>query len=330
MLNTESPEVRFTIQAVQQAALLVRQVQAELVSPALTKEDRSPVTVADFASQAVVARLLSQAFPDDPLVAEEDSAALLTQEAEPDLQLVTQFATRVTGPAGPDQVCAWIDRGRSGYASRFWTLDPIDGTKGFLRGDQYAVALALVEQGRVQIGALGCPGLVDGQTPDFHGPGSLVIAVRGQGTWTTSLEAPGAFQPLRVSTQSRPSDARLLRSFESGHTNVSKIDQFAEALAINAAPVRMDSQAKYAVLAAGGGDLLLRLISSSRPDYREKIWDQAAGSLVLEEAGGCISDLDGKSLDFSTGRTLAHNRGVLASNGTLHAPALRTLAQIGA
>ena len=80
----------------------------------------------------------------------------------------------------------------------------------------------------------------------------------------------------------------------------------------------MDSQAKYAVLAAGDGDVLLRLISPSRPDYREKIWDQAAGSIVIEEAGGRITDLDGKPLDFSHGRTLAKNRGILATNGHLH------------
>jgi 3'(2'), 5'-bisphosphate nucleotidase len=92
----------------------------------------------------------------------------------------------------------------------------------------------------------------------------------------------------------------------------------------------MDSQAKYAVLAAGGGDLLLRLLSPSKPDYRERIWDQAAGSLVLEEAGGKITDLDGKPLNFCTGRTLLQNRGILASNGMLHAPALTALRQIGA
>ncbi len=87
----------------------------------------------------------------------------------------------------------------------------------------------------------------------------------------------------------------------------------------------MDSQAKYAVLAAGEGDVLLRLISPSRPDYREKIWDQAAGSIVIEEAGGRITDLDGKPLDFSHGRTLAKNRGILATNGHLHDAVLARL-----
>jgi 3'(2'), 5'-bisphosphate nucleotidase len=92
----------------------------------------------------------------------------------------------------------------------------------------------------------------------------------------------------------------------------------------------MDSQAKYAVLAAGKGDILLRLLSPSKPGYREKIWDQAAGSIVLEEAGGRISDLDGNPLDFSRGRSLAGNRGVLATNGCLHEAALQALRQLGA
>jgi 3'(2'), 5'-bisphosphate nucleotidase len=139
-----------------------------------------------------------------------------------------------------------------------------------------------------------------------------------------------ALTRLQVSPQKLNSQARLLRSFESGHTNVSQIDVFAEALGIEAEPVRMDSQAKYAVLAAGKGELLLRLLSPSKLDYREKIWDQAAGSLVLEEAGGQITDLDGKPLNFNTGRSLTQNRGILASNGNLHAAALQALKQIGA
>ena len=90
-----------------------------------------------------------------------------------------------------------------------------------------------------------------------------------------------------------PAGARLLRSFESGHTNVSQIDVLANHLGVAAEPVRMDSQAKYAILAAGGGEIYLRLLSANRLDYREKIWDQAAGSIVIEEAGGRVTDLDG-------------------------------------
>jgi 3'(2'), 5'-bisphosphate nucleotidase len=92
----------------------------------------------------------------------------------------------------------------------------------------------------------------------------------------------------------------------------------------------MDSQAKYAVLAAGGGEVILRLLSPKRPDYREKIWDQAAGSIILEEAGGRLTDLSGKPLDFTQGRLLTSNRGVLATNGSLHEKVLQGLAAVQA
>jgi len=330
LINYNQPEIDFALNAVSQAASLVRHIQSEMVMPSLTKDDLSPVTIADYASQALVARLLAEAFPNDPLVAEEDASGLRPSGDGDDrqaefLERVTHYISALAPEATPQVVCAWIDRGAAAPARRFWALDPIDGTKGFLRGDQYAVALALVVDGQVQLGALGCPNLSDAFRPDPHGPGSLLIAARGQGTWVTWLEGNGDFEPLHVSKRTDPSLARLLRSFESGHTDVDRIVDFSTALGIRAAPVRMDSQAKYAVLASGKADLLLRLLSPARPDYREKIWDQAAGALILEEAGGKITDLEGKPLDFAAGRTLANNRGVLASNGLLHSAALNGL-----
>jgi 3'(2'), 5'-bisphosphate nucleotidase len=337
---SQDPETKFALEAVRLASLLVRHVQNELVllagsSPAgdqtsISKSDLSPVTVADFAAQAVVAHSLARSFPDEALVAEEDSSELRKPESAQMLDAVTRFVRTYFSNATPEIVCNWIDHNRVDTARRFWTLDPIDGTKGFLRGDQYAIALALVVDGQVQVGVLGCPNLVEGYRPDLEGSGSLVIARRGQGAWVTDLAQPGNYERLSVSRRYKPEEARLLRSFESGHTNVDQIDLFAQAMGVQAQPVLMDSQAKYAVLAAGKGDLLLRLLSPSRPDYREKIWDQAAGSIVLEEAGGKITDLFGKDLDFRTGRSLTNNRGILASNGLLHPAALSALERVGA
>jgi 3'(2'), 5'-bisphosphate nucleotidase len=323
--------VSYALRIVQQAALLASRIQAEMVSPAISKSDRSPVTVADFAIQALVARRLMEAFPADPLVAEEDSSAL---KDSPLLEQVTGFVTGMEPAANPQSICEWIDRGRdSSRASRwlaptrYWLLDPIDGTKGFLRGGQYAVALALMVDGQAQIGVLGCPEweLIEGAG------GSLVYAVRSRGTWATTLDEQ-AFPNLRLNVSNRgdPAQARLLRSFEAGHTNVDQIEQFAATLGIQTKPVLMDSQVKYAVLAAGQGDLMLRLLSPENPNYREKAWDQAAGSLVVEEAGGRVTDLDSKPFDFTLGRELIHNRGVLVSNGKLHEAALLALKAIGA
>lgn len=330
MIDLNNPEVKFATSAVQQAGLLVKQVQSEMVSSALTKDDRSPVTVADYASQALIAQRLFEAFPNDPLVGEEDATELRKPETRSVLEQVTRFVSQYTPNATHETVCEWIDRGNADPAHRFWTLDPIDGTKGFLRGDQYAVALALIVGGKVQIGVLGCPNLNNAYRPNPDGPGSLIIAVRGKGTWTTPLTVDGSYEPLSVSGLDDASQARLLRSFESGHTNAGQIDEFAQVLGVEAEPVRMDSQGKYGVLAAGKGELLLRLLSPAKPNYKEKIWDQAAGSLVIEEAGGKISDLHGKTLDFNAGKTLANNRGILASNASLHEQALKALRRIAA
>ncbi|GMW03672.1 MAG: 3'(2'),5'-bisphosphate nucleotidase [Candidatus Hydrogenedentota bacterium] len=323
--DVRHPEVAFAIQAVSAAAQVVREVQRELVPEAVAKKDKSPVTVGDFAAQAVVGCLVEQAFPGDALVGEEDASHLRTPEAAPLLNQVTRFAGTQLAYATPQTVCAWIDHGKGHPGKRFWTLDPIDGTKGFLRGEQYAIAFALVVDGHVTVGALACPNLRDASVPDIGGQGSLVIAKRGEGTWTRPLFAEGPLVQLHVSAEADAARIRLLRSVEKAHTNMSEIDVIADRLGVNVAPVGMDSQAKYAVLAAGGGEAMLRLLSPDKPDYKECIWDQAAGSIVVEEAGGRVTDLTGKPLDFSAGAKLTNNSGVVASNGVLHDPILRAI-----
>lgn len=328
MIDISNPEVQFAMESVRAGARLAREVEREMVEPALTKDDRSPVTVADFAVQGLIGCLLEKAFPATPLVAEEDSAQLREPAEEATCRRVAEYVARRISGAAPETVCAWIDRGNAEPCERFWTLDPIDGTKGFLRGDQFAVGMALIENGDVTIGAIGCPNLSEAHRPDTGGPGTLLIAARGQGAWWQPLENGGELQPLRVSETADTAHMRILRSFETGHTNVGRIERMAAAAGVTAEPVRMDSQAKYAVLASGHAELLLRLLTAKQPDYRERIWDQAAGALITAEAGGRITDLDGKRLDFSAGRTLANNRGICASNGRIHDVVLETLRDI--
>jgi 3'(2'), 5'-bisphosphate nucleotidase len=288
------------------------------------------VTVADFAVQALVARRLAERLPGSVLIGEEQADALRLEEGVAALDQVTSFVRSAIPDATPEDVCGLIDRASGEPPSTFWILDPIDGTKGFLRREQYAVALALVRNGRVELGVLGCPELAAPARPTNNGVGTLVIAARGQGAWSQPLSESGEWQRLSVSRRSEPAAARILRSVEKAHTNTDEIGQLVASLRVTEPTVAMDSQAKYAVLAAGAGDVLLRLISPSRPDYREKIWDQAAGSIVVTEAGGRISDLDGRQLDFSHGRTLAQNRGIVATNGHLHELILAGLRKIGA
>jgi len=325
-----SAEADFAIDAVTRACDTVRQVQAEMVTPALTKGDRSPVTVGDFAAQAIVARLLNDTFPRDALVGEESAAALRAAGGADTLAQVVHFVARSFSDATDESVCQWIDRGDQTPDQRYWTLDPIDGTKGFLRGDQYVVALALIEGGAPVLGIVGCPNLSVRGEPAGSGSGSLYLAAANEGAWAQPLDGGAKPERVSVSEAAEVAELRILRSYESGHTDADKIDELAAALGIAAEPVRMDSQAKYAILAAGKGELLLRLLSPSRPDYREKIWDHAAGALLVEEAGGRVTDLDGKPLDFTRGRSLAANRGIVASHGRLHDQILAALQKLGA
>ncbi len=324
-----TPETQFLLAAVRQAAWLIKQVESHLAGGALTKGDKSPVTVADFASQAVVARLLAQHFPQDVLVAEESAAVLRQPENADLLAQIVRWVREIIPAATAEEVCEWIDRGAAAPGKRFWVLDPIDGTKGFLRGDQYVVALALVEDGQVVLSGLGCPNLNADLLPEKHQDGAQVVAARGQGAWVMPLSG-GLWRQIHVSNVRDLTQVRVLRSFEAAHTDGDKIAAFARALGTQAEPVRMDSQAKYAMLAGGSGEVVLRLLSPKNPNYQEKIWDQAAGALIVEEAGGKITDLSGQPLDFSTGRLLVNNRGVLASNGWLHDDMLAALQKIGA
>ncbi len=324
----QSPEFRFALEAVRRATQLAQRVQQEMAAAALTKEDRSPVTVGDYAAQALVAQMLRESFPDDLLVGEENAAALRAPEQKETLDQITRFLKRQIPSAQPEAVLEWLERGRANPTGRYWTVDPIDGTKGFLRGDQYAVCLALIENGQVQLGVIGCPHL--NTRGKASRDGAIYVAARDGGAWVVKLEGEAEFVQLHVSETDDVRRARLLRSVETGHTDAQKIDEVVAALGVEANPVPMDSQAKYAVLAAGRGEVMARLISPSRPNYKEKIWDQAAGSLLVEEAGGRVTDLDGKPLDFRHGRTLAANRGVLATNGRLHDALLAALRQSGA
>lgn len=330
MLDLAPPEIAFMNRVLRETALLARTIQTEAADQKLTKSDLSPVTAADFSVQAVVAHRMRDAFPDAVLVGEEGASHLREPEQEALREGIAGYVSGCIPGATGAAVCDWIDEGAGEPGDRFWTLDPIDGTKGYRRGGHYAIALALIENGVVRCGGLACPVMTETCSAEATGSGAILLAQRGAGTWLAPLDRPGApFSPIRVSSCSTAAEARLMRSVESGHTNVESLE--AIALHLGIPPDRcvlMDSQAKYAALAAGQAEMLFRLLSPSRPDYLECIWDHAAGSIVLEEAGGKVTDINGRSFDFSQGRKLAKNTGLFASNGFLHEAGLAALAAV--
>jgi 3'(2'), 5'-bisphosphate nucleotidase len=315
-------ERQLAVAAVAEAAEVCAAVQAEISSEVLEKTDRSPVTVADFGSQAVVCRMLEERFPDDPVIAEEGSAELRHGEGAALLPRVVDHVGRAVPGCSPDDVCAWIDHGgATEYSGRFWTLDPIDGTKGFLRRQQFAIALALIVDGELTVAAVGCPRLRLGDRE-----GVVFSAVRGQGATQQPLHAAAAPLPIAVSPEADPTRIRFCESVEKAHSSHDDAARIAERLGIVAAPVRLDSQTKYAVVARGEAEAYLRLPRSA--EYREKIWDHAGGALVVAEAGGRVSDIRGERLDFTRGRTLERNRGVIVSNGRVHDAILDAISEL--
>ena len=293
------------------AAGICQNIQAELVDPS-QKDGREPVTIADYASQAVIGNALSENFPEDGVLSEERSEEFMLLLNDNQRGLVQRFVTdAVGGYVFEEQVCAWLDFGKEQRKSgRIWVVDPIDGTKGFLRRQHYCVAISLLIDGEPVLGVLASPGFYSDEEnpPDDHG--ALIYAKQGAGAFIEPLSG-GPREPVQVSKVTDPSEATLLTSYESKHTDMSFFDGVAKALGRGPdAPKReLDSQDKYGMVAAGMGDVYLRIVPEA--DFREKLWDHAAGYAIVTEAGGRMTDIHGQRIDWSAGPRMINNRGVL-------------------
>ncbi|PFH62393.1 hypothetical protein XA68_13832 [Ophiocordyceps unilateralis] len=340
-------ELQVAQQAVQRAAMLTARVFGEAAKGTISKDDASPVTIGDFGAQAIITAALRHNFPADDVVAEEEAAALRDDARLRDT--VWRLVADVKGLGGgggdddgavadADAMLDLLDGGKSqgGPRGRVWTIDPIDGTKGFLRGGQYAVCLALLVDGDVKVGVLACPNLpidddarlTDLDAADASSPrGVLFSALLGRGATSRPLDSsaadprPIAMRPIRDLAR-----ATFCESVEAAHSAHGDQAAIARRLGITEPSVRIDSQAKYGSIARGAGDIYLRL--PVKASYQEKIWDHAAGDLIVREAGGHVTDIYGKRLDFSAGRTLANNKGVVAAPAAIHPEVLKAVQEV--
>lgn len=324
--------------AVFHACGVCRRVQRDLAGVGkLTKDDRSPVTVADFACQAVVARTLRERLGAVTLVAEESSAELRTRIAAGDGRLAEMVleALRPEWPGATlDEVLDAIDLGAGEPAHDdihgFWTLDPIDGTKGFLRGGQYAVSLAWIENGSAVMGFLGCPNMSKDFNRPFDDPdphGTIYFASAGEGLYETSSDNPRE-APLHLRRLGREEEEplRLCESVDGSHTSHDAAGRIMERLGEMAEPSRLDGQGKYAVVARGQADVYMRL--PKKNGYIERIWDHAAGAIIAMEAGLSVTDVFGAPLDFGCGRGMEKNRGIVVAEPALHGRLMRVIEEL--
>jgi 3'(2'), 5'-bisphosphate nucleotidase len=223
-----SAELRLALRAVHRASLLTKNVLCSLANnvSAETKADDSPVTIADFAAQAILISALHAVYPQDAFLGEESADALRQNEQLADRvwQLVLQAKQEADAgvsasgekdggrhvesglafPKSKEEMFELIDRGGKGEVTgrgRVWVMDPVDGTATFMQGQQYAVCLCLLVDGVQQVGVIGCPNLAfDVQGPlgktsiyedqvDKDGFGVLLAAVKGQGAFVRTMEA---------------------------------------------------------------------------------------------------------------------------------------------
>lgn len=303
-------------EAVKAAGKLCMAIRQEMLGTPekMEKAGKEPVTIADYGAQAIVLREIREHFPNDASLAEEWADEFFKLANDEQKASVLRHVQQTCGSACThDDLRAWLDFGRGIDNKRVWVVDPIDGTKGFLRGDQFAIALALLDDGEPVVGALCCPALpVDPNNPAGE-LGVIATAIKGHGVRFEALNSNASMREARVSSLGREA-ARAVESIEhSDHSFSADVYRKAE---LGGTLVRMDSQAKYLAVADGRAEVYLR--QSRGADYKERVWDHAAGVLIVEEAGGRVTDLNGKPIEFNHGGTLAANSGILATNGILH------------
>ena len=332
-MTNQPTTLRTAVNIVADACRVARAVQRNLEKVRkITKDDRSPVTVADFAVQAMVQLGLALREDRPLIVGEERAGALRDPEQRPVLDAVAEAVHAWREHITTDEVLTAIDAcDHDGSGEAYWTLDPIDGTKGFLRGQQYAIALARIEAGRVTLAVMGCPNLSIDQSAsvaEADAQGTLYIATAGGGAWELPANKPAA-QPERVKVaQLGPTQRiRACESVEAAHSKQSDTARILEELGGAGEPVRLDSQCKYAVVARGQADAYLRL--PTKKDYVEKIWDHAAGMLIATEAGAVVTDVTGAELDFTQGRTLQANRGIICAVPDIHPRIIDAIDRLG-
>lgn len=311
------PDLQPILHAVRQAAELCRRAQLAHLSSASHKAGNEPVTIADYGSQAILCRAISRAFPDDAILAEEHGSQFVALVAEAQRERITQIVGEILGETIAEaDIVRWLDYGQGRQARYTWLIDPIDGTQGFVAGRRYAIAAGLLENG-LPIGAvIGSPA---------YGDGLLFHALDGEAC--VEPLAGGAARRIHVSDRSDPAALRVVESLDKPHNDGEFTAQVRRAAGLARADVMtLDSMDKYAMVACGDADLYLRFPADR--GYRHKAWDHAAGTALVLAAGGVVTDLNGEPLDFSQGAILAHNQGMVVSNGRIHERVLAGIREV--
>lgn len=334
-----SKELQVACLAVQRAALLTKKLLEAVDMGSIDKSDSTPVTIADFAAQAMIIAAVRGVFPEDEFVGEEDSRALRENpellERAWDLVSSTRLddeesETMLKTPSSKQEMLELIDLGAQGKCNgrgRTWTLDPVDGTATFMLGQQYAVCLALVEDGFQKVAVLGCPnlnlesGVIKEDIVDRDGYGHMLSAVKGQGTSIRRMGRGGLLPARKVDQIPQITDPRDLRFVDCSMANSSNFELHGSVASRLGAPWPhttniWSAQLRYVAIAVGGCNAMIKI--PRKPRYRSNIWDHAGGMLLAEEVGCKVTDINGNPVDCGLGRTLAGCYGMVVAPASIH------------
>lgn len=342
-------ELQVLYGAIQTSSRLSRQILSQPSKGVVQKEDYSPVTIADFAIQALLACTVKAAFPEDVIVGEENASQLrndlyLLEHVYEILRWVAgdgkddQASYRkamlpegVTVPDSRERMCDLIDECGSSTPNskgRCWVFDPIDGTKTYVRGELYAVNTALLVDGKQKLGMVGCPNLsIDAKAPvrnaDVDPNGCVVYAVKGQGAYLRAMDGkPDEIFDAKWLPPHSPtlklSDVRFVTCASMADSALTNVN---ESLAKN---LNVDYPncdllpwvLRWTSLALGLGNITVWVYKNK--ERRGKVWDHAGAMLLFEETGGIVTDVHGKAIDFTAGRLMERNFGFVAAPMVLH------------
>ncbi|XP_021726322.1 putative PAP-specific phosphatase, mitochondrial [Chenopodium quinoa] len=351
-------ELEAAVNVVNRACRICVDVQKSLFSDnkgVLEKNDNTPVTIADFSVQALISLELKNQFPSIPLVAEEDSAFLRSNNLADAVVNVVKDNTSIAHEQLKDEeVLEAIDRGGSdAFAfepkpATYWVLDPIDGTRGFLKGGGalYVVGLALVVEGEMVLGVMGCPNWkvnsvnnspmdVQERQKNESAIGIIMAAHVGCGTWTVRLtdllgglmNMDGFWERCFVDGSSLVHEGRFcipesqtwdsIPFSNSLSATTSRTNEGNKQILL--LPTCCGSLCKYLMVASGRASVF---IVQARAQRIMKAWDHAVGMICVHEAGGKVTDWKGSKIDLAADvmarRIISPSGGVLVTNGTLH------------